>query len=152
VIVSHPLDEGLIDWRGLIRAQEDDRLIFLEGGVPDNLLANAAGMAIVNSTIGLSALRLGVPVKPLGAAIYDVAGLTHAGDLAGFWRDPQPPDAALVADFLRALVGTTQVKGGFHTPAAQEAALPVFVERLENGLYPLPPRVMLSCAAPTNCG
>ena len=44
-----------------------------------------------------------------------------------------------------ALIGATQVKGGYHTRAAQEYALPVFVERLEQGLYPLAPRSMLSC-------
>ena len=139
VIVAHPLDEGLVEWGRLVRDQGDDRLVFFEGGIPDDLLAHAAGLVTVNSTIGLTALRLGVPVKTLGSAIYDVAGLTHAGDLAGFWDDPEPPDPGLVGDFLRALIGATQIEGGFHTRVAQRAALPVFVERLENGLYPLPP-------------
>lgn len=138
-IVGHPLDEGLIDWRRLVRDAADDRLCFLGGGTPDALLAGAAGVVTVNSTLGLAALRLGLPVKALGAAIYDVPGMTHPGDLAGFWRDPRPPDPALTAAFLRALIGATQVQGGWHTRAAREAALPVFVERLENGLYPLPP-------------
>ena len=151
-VVGHPLDEGLIDWRRLVRETGDARMIFLDGGVPDQLLANAAGVVTVNSTIGLSALRFGVPVKTLGGAIYDMAGLTHAGDLAGFWRDPTPPDAALVADFVRALIGATQVKGGFYARDAQDEALAIFVERLENGLYPLPAPVMLSCGGKPNSG
>ena len=151
-VVGHPLDEGLIDWRRLVREAGDARIVFLDNGIPDALLANAAGVVTVNSTIGLSALRYGVPVKTLGSAIYDVAGLTHAGDLAGFWADPQPPDPALVADFTRALIGATQVKGGFHTRDAQDAALAIFVERLENGPYPLPAPVMLSCGGKSKSG
>jgi capsular polysaccharide export protein len=150
-VVGHPLDEGLIDWRRLAQEAGDERMVFLDNGIPDALLANAAGVVTVN-TIGLSALRYGVPVKPLGNAIYDVAGLTHPGDLAGFWDEPRPPDAALVADFVRALIGATQVKGGFHTRAAQDAALAIFVERLENGLYPLPAPVVLSCGGKPNSG
>jgi capsular polysaccharide export protein len=86
-----------------------------------------------------------VPVKTLGSAIYDVAGLTHPGDLPGFWDDPLRPDASLVAAFLRALIGATQVKGGYYTRAAQDYAVPIFAERLNAGVYPLPPRSMLSC-------
>jgi capsular polysaccharide export protein len=145
VVVGHPLDEGLVNWRRIVGDTNDERIIFLDGGIPDPLLADAAGVVTVNSTIGLTALRLGIPVKTLGSAIYDVAGLTHPGDLAEFWHDPFPPDQELMAAFLRALIGASQVKGGYHTRAAQEYALPVFVERLEQGLYPLAPRSMLSC-------
>jgi capsular polysaccharide export protein len=111
--------------------------LFLEGGVTDALLRSAAGVATVNSTVGLAALRLGVPVKTLGSAVYDVPSLTHSGDLAGFWRHPQPPDPALLTAFLRALVGATQIKGGWYGRAAQDRALPAFVARLEAG-FPLP--------------
>jgi capsular polysaccharide export protein len=152
IVVGHPLDEGLINWRRLVRDAKIDRAVYFDGGIPDALLAGAAGIVTVNSTIGLSALRLGAAVKTLGSAIYDVPGLTHSGDLASFWHDPQPPDRELAAAFLRALIGATQVKGGYHTRAAQKAALPVFADRLEQGLYPLPRRSMLSCAAHSDCG
>jgi len=141
-VVAHPLDEGLIDWRPVIAGH--DRVVFLEGGVTDALLASAAGVVTVNSTVGLTAVRLGVAVKALGTAIYDIAGLTYPGDLADFWRDPRPPDPELLALFLRALVGATQIKGGYHGRAAQDLALPAFVARLEQG-----PPVLLGGAA---CG
>ena len=136
-IVGHPLDEGLINWRRQLRGC--DRTLFFEGGVTDALLASAAGVVTVNSTVGLTALCHGIPVKTLGAAIYDVAGLTHAGDLAGFWRDPRPPDPDLAAVLLRALIGATQIKGGYHARDAQARALPAFVERLEQGFDNLSP-------------
>jgi capsular polysaccharide export protein len=152
IVVGHPLDEGLINWRRLVRDAKIDRAVYFDGGIPDALLAGAAGIVTVNSTIGLSALRLDVPVKTLGSAIYDVPGLTHSGDLASFWHDPQPPDPELVAAFLRALIGATQIKGGYHARAAQDAALPVFADRLEQGLYPLLRRSMLSCAPHSDSG
>jgi capsular polysaccharide export protein len=141
VVLAHPFDEGLIDWRRLVVGE---RVIFLEGGTPSALLRGAAGVVTVNSTLGVEALRRGIPVKTLGDAVYDIPGLTHAGPLDRFWHDRQPPDPALTAAFLRVLVGATQVHGGYYDRAAQEAALPVFVERLENGLYPLPPRSVIS--------
>jgi capsular polysaccharide export protein len=145
VVIGHPLDEGLINWRRIILDRRCDRILFLDGGVTNALLANAAGVVTVNSTVGLTALRLGVPVKALGSAIYDVPGLIHMGDLAGFWPDPRPPDHDFVAMFLRAVIGATQVKGGYHARAAQKHAIPVFAQRLENGLFPTSPRSMLSC-------
>jgi len=145
VLVGHPLDEGLIDWRRLVRGHSC--VHFLDGGIPDALLTSAVGVVTVNSTVGLTALRLGVPVKTLGDAIYDVAGLTHSGDLTGFWHEPQPPDHDFVSIFLRALIGATQAKGGYHSREAQEQAIPAFIERLENGPFPAPPRSMLSCTS-----
>lgn len=146
VIVGHPLDEGLINWRRLIPL--DGRITFLEGGVTNELVKNAAGIVTVNSTVGLTALRLGIPVKVLGSAIYDVAGLTHPGDLADFWHSPQPPDMALVDALVRALVGTTQISGNYHGRAAQKAALSAFIERLESGIGPLPTRQPALVAGP----
>jgi short-subunit dehydrogenase len=102
-------------------------------------LRNAAGIVTINSTIGVTALHHGVPVKVLGNAVFDVAGLTCQSSLAAFWHDPQPPSPELMAAFLRALIGTTQVKGGYYERASQSYAIAGFVERLEQRLYPLPP-------------
>jgi capsular polysaccharide export protein len=115
--------------------------------VTEALVANAAGVVTVNSTTGLTALRLGVPVKPLGSAIYDVPGLTDQGDLAGFWQRPNPPDREFIEVFVRALIGATQIKGGYYAGAAQCQALPAFVERLENGPYPMTRRSTYAAAA-----
>ena len=41
--------------------------------------------------------------------------------------------------FLRALIGTTQVKGGYYEPTSQACAVAGFVARLEGRPYPLPP-------------
>jgi short-subunit dehydrogenase len=43
-----------------------------------------------------------------------------------------------MAAFLRALVGTTQVKGGYYERTSQASAIAGFIDRLENRPYPLP--------------
>ncbi|HEX3860418.1 MAG TPA: hypothetical protein VHY35_01845 [Stellaceae bacterium] len=143
VVVVHPLDNGLIGWSAFVAglAREfgvADRVVTLHGGTPSEILGNAAGVVTINSTIGVTALHHGVPVKVLGNAVFDVPGLTCQAPLDAFWSDPQPPDPELLADFLRALAGATQVKGGYYERASQDCAIAGFVERLEGGLYPLP--------------
>lgn len=144
VFVVHPLDNGLIDWHRLIarlarEAGVSDRVTALHGGTPIELLRNAAGIVTVNSSVGVTALGLGVPVKALGNAVFDVAGLCCQAPLDEFWNAPPPPDPALLADFLRALIGTTQVRGGYYQRDAQDRAVAGFVDRLERRPYPLPP-------------
>jgi len=144
VFVVHPLDNGLIDWHRLITRLAAEfgvtrQVLALDGGTPGEVLRAAAGVVTINSTVGVTALHHGVSVKVLGNAVFDIAGLTCQSPLAAFWHDPVPPDKELTAAFLRALIGTTQVKGGYYEPASQDCAIAGFVERLERGLYPLPP-------------
>jgi hypothetical protein len=70
--------------------------------------------------------------------VFDIPGLTSQQPLDLFWREPARPDSQLNEAFLRALIGTTQVKGGYYTRRAQDCAIAGFIERLEGGLYPLP--------------
>jgi capsular polysaccharide export protein len=143
VFVVHPLDNGLIGWSRLIarlarRFGVAEQVRALPGGTPAELLRNAAGVVTINSTVGVTALQHGVPVKALGSAVFDIAGLTCQSPLDGFWGDPQPPDPRLMADFLRALIGTTQLKGGYYERLSQASAVAGIVERLERRPYPLP--------------
>lgn len=144
VFVVHPLDNGLIGWHRLIARLARQfgaagQVRALDGGTPIELLCNAAGVVTINSTVGVTALHHGVPVKVLGNAVFDIAGLTCQAPLDAFWHDPRPPDSELMAAFLRALVGATQVKGSYYEHASQAYAIAGFVARLEGGLYPLPP-------------
>jgi capsular polysaccharide export protein len=144
VFIVHPLDNGLINWHRLIArlAGEHgigDRVTTLHGGTPPELVRNTAGIVTINSTVGLAALYFGVPVKVLGNAIFDVPGLTCQESLDAFWHDQPPPDPELLAAYLRALIGATQVKGGFYERSSQECAVAGFVERLEWRPYPLAP-------------
>jgi capsular polysaccharide export protein len=143
VFVAHPLDNGLIGWNRLVSRLAREfgvarRVLALPGGTPTELMLNAAGIITINSTIGVTALHLGVPVKVLGNAVFDVPGLTCQTPLDAFWGAPERPDPELMSAFLRALVGTTQVKGGYYEAASQACAIAGFIERLERRPYPLP--------------
>lgn len=143
VFVVHPLDNGLIGWGRLIERLARhcgvaERVRALPGGTPAELLRNAAGVVTINSTVGVTALQHGIPVKVLGNAVFDIAGLTCQSPLDAFWHAPPPPDPRLMADFLRALTGTTQVKGGYYEHTSQACAIDGIVDRLERRPYPLP--------------
>lgn len=68
-----------------------DRVFLADGGDTDALIAQSAGIVTVNSTVGLTALYAAKPVIALGAAVYDVPGLTSQEPLARFWHAPAPP-------------------------------------------------------------
>jgi len=143
VFVIHPLDNGLIGWDRLITrlARQHGvpgRVMALPGGTPIELLCGAAGIITINSTVGVTAVHHGIPLKVLGNAVFDIAGLTCQAPLETFWHDPPRPDPELTRAFLCALAGATQVKGGYYVRAAQDCAIAGFVERLEAGLFPLP--------------
>lgn len=127
VVKRHPLDDGITPWGRLIRKTASalgiaDRCPFLTGGDLGQLLESCNGVVTVNSTVGLTALRSGVPVHALGRAIYRVAGLTDSGPLSDFWVDPRPPDAELCDALVDALAATIQVPGGFDGEGARPGA------------------------------
>jgi capsular polysaccharide export protein len=139
VVKLHPLDPGIRLWKSWLRretARRDpsacDRVVFIDGGSLDRLLTVARGAVMVNSTVGLAALQAGVPVVALGAAIYDIPGLSWQDGLDEFWANAAPPDPQNVADFIRALAGTVQLRGVFYTEPGLSAAVKATAARLSN--------------------
>jgi len=135
VIKLHPLDSGLENWAARCRRMArawglSHRIDILRGGDLATLLKHAQGVVLVNSTVGLHALRLRVPVMVCGAAIYDIPGLTHQGSMASFFTAPDPVSPDLLSIFLRAL-STLQVKGSFFSPEGRRAAIAEIVARLQ---------------------
>jgi capsular polysaccharide export protein len=107
VVKPHPLDPGLRDWRAAL----GPRSLWLDGGAAEALFGRLAGLVTVNSTLGLAALRAGVPVKVLGRAVY--APLADPRPLDAFWTAAAPPDPARVARFCAALAAAIQLPGAF---------------------------------------
>jgi capsular polysaccharide export protein len=135
VVKLHPLDNGLVNRRRATqitarRTGLGDRLVFLDGGNPANLIKGAAGVAVVNSTIGTLAIDHGRPIIALGQAIYDIPGLTHQGSLESFWSDPTPPDAAFARAFRKVVAARTQLNGGFYSKQAVDIGVANAVSRL----------------------
>ncbi|WP_186389813.1 capsule biosynthesis protein [Stappia sp. TSB10P1A] len=141
VVKAHPLDNGAVDWRAEIARHagaDRGRIAFLDGGSLAALFPRLAGLVTVNSTAGLDALRAGVPVAVLTPALYDMAGLTNREPLAEFWRAPEPPDPALLADFLKVVVASSQLRGSIHNRAGLDEAAATMSARLLDGTAPDP--------------
>lgn len=114
VCKHHPFDRGYTDYGALIaglarRLGVADRVAYVHDLPLPDLLDAAAGVVVINSTVGISALGHGTPVCALGDAIYDLPGLTHQGPLAGFWRRPAPVDPGLFRAFRSYLLAYTQL-------------------------------------------
>jgi capsule polysaccharide modification protein KpsS len=116
VLKLHPMDRPYSDYA------EDIEALRLEYGLGERLqyvdvinlpaaLRGARGTVVINSTVGLSSLMHGTPVKCLGTAVYDLPGLTHQGALAEFFRDPTPVDRELHQRFRRWLLEHNQLNG-----------------------------------------
>lgn len=120
IIKNHPLDPGLVRYTKQISKLCSDldisgRVLYVETGDTPLLVKHAVGVVTVNSTVGSSALLHRRPTKTLGSAIYDMPGLTHQGDLDGFWCNPEEPDMRLFRAFRDVVIHATQIDGGFYT-------------------------------------
>ncbi|HEX3991351.1 MAG TPA: capsular biosynthesis protein [Acetobacteraceae bacterium] len=135
-VKEHPLDNGLINWRGVTEAAARDagvadRVVLIEDHDLQLLLDCALGMITVNSTSATFALASGVPVIALGRSVYDLPGLTHQGSLETFWRTPSPPDMALFEAFRRVLMHACLLDGDFFTREGVTRAVAGAVPRIE---------------------
>lgn len=134
VFKLHPLDNGLGDWfrkiRSIARTRGvEGRVHVIRGGDLGTLISASSGVVLVNSTVGIHALRRSIPVCATGTAVYDLEGLTHQAGLDRFWQHPEPVDDAYYQTFERAL-STIQIKGSFFDPAGRQAAINEITRRL----------------------
>ena len=120
VVTEHPLDTGVVDLGRVTQqyAAETgvaDRVVFMRGGSPEQLLRASQGVITVNSTLGILALDFNLPVKTLGHAIYDLPGLTFQGELDQFWQQKTAPDRMLFDCFRRVVAAESQINGGLYS-------------------------------------
>ena len=121
VFKHHPMDRGYCDYSIQIARRADqlgikDRCFYIHDQHLPSLLDHATGVVVVNSTVGLSALLHGTPVKICGKALYDMKGLTFTRHLDKFWREAQhaKPNPRLLKSFHDYLVAHSQVNGSFY--------------------------------------
>ena len=135
MIKGHPLDNGLLPWRRILKrcAAEHgvaDRVHYLAEVAYTPLLAAARGVITVNSTAGLQALREGKRVIALGTAVYDLPGLTWQHGLDRFWTEAAPPDMELVDSLRRALAAHCLIRGGLFDETQMRVAVDAAGERM----------------------
>ncbi len=121
VIKHHPMDRGYSDYSVFIAQQAkllglERRCFYIHDQHLPTLLDHVCGVVVVNSTVGLSAIMHGAPVKVCGRALYDMNGLTFPRPLDRFWREAQQvkPDPKLLKHFHNYLVVHSQVNGSFY--------------------------------------
>lgn len=141
VVKVHPLDNGLERWfartRKLAKRHNvGNRVHTIRGGDLATLLKASKGTVLINSTVGIHALRFGIPVLSRGDAVYDLPGLTHQGGIDTFWSAPDPVDRAFYETFERALTAV-QVKGSFFDPAGRAVAIAEICKRLDAVTAPI---------------
>jgi capsular polysaccharide export protein len=143
VFKIHPMDPGLRNWFRIIREIAvrhglEERVHFIDGGSLDLLLEHCAGVVTINSTVGVSTLQYGKPLKVLGDAVYDIVGLTFQGSLDAFWKSLTPPDVALRDDFLKVLARSIQLRGVYFQKEGRVHAVAEAVARLDAGTLNMP--------------
>lgn len=112
----HPMDRPYSDYSADIEELRrehglGERLLYADVINLPAALRGARGTVVINSTVGLSSLTHGTPVKCLGRAVYDLPGLTHQGSLAEFFSAPEPVDRALYKRFRQWLLEQNQLNG-----------------------------------------
>jgi capsule polysaccharide modification protein KpsS len=127
VLKLHPMDRAYSDYGDLIERLRKlhglgARLHYVDIINLPAALRGARGTVVINSTVGLSSLKHGTPVKCLGQAIYDIPGLTHQGSLSEFFENPAPVDRELCKRFSSWLRQNNQLNGSvwsrlFENPA-----------------------------------
>lgn len=121
VYKHHPMDRGYTNYKTLITHLAHHygislRVRYIHDQHLPTLLEHSCGVVVINSTVGLSALNHGTPVKVFGKAIYDIEGLTWQNTLDEFWQAAPYShlDIRLYLNFLDYLVATTQLNGSFY--------------------------------------
>lgn len=121
IIKHHPMDRGFIDYARDIKKflkkhpHLKKRVVYVHDVPLPVFLRHGVGMITINSTSGLSALIHNMPVKVLGRAHYDIAGITDQGKLSDFWHRPTPPDAELFHAYRMYHMNRTQIHGSFYS-------------------------------------
>jgi capsule polysaccharide modification protein KpsS len=148
VFKHHPMDRGYRDYTQLIMRKAralgmDRRALYVHDLPLPTLLRRARGTVVINSTVGLSSIHHGTPVKVLGQAVYDMSGLTAQMPLHRFWRAPGTPDRELYQRFRAYLVGHSQLNGNLYKRLPGVAsALGVIWPTMrcdETNIEPIPP-------------
>jgi len=127
VFKHHPLDRGYTDYTTLFANLVAElglqgRVFYVHDVCLPTLLQHAQGTVLINSTVGISSLYHGTPVKTLGDAIYDIQGLTEQGSLDDFWECERHVDADFFKAFRSFLVQRNQLNGNLYRRISEQGS------------------------------
>ena len=121
VFKHHPLDRGYTDYSLLFENLISEnglrgRVFYVHDVDLPTLLKHAQGTILINSTVGMSSLFHGTPVKTLGTAIYDLPGVTNQQSLDEFWSESGSVSKKTYNQLRQYLVERNQINGSFYKP------------------------------------
>ncbi len=127
VFKHHPMDRAYKDYSILFENLIGElglqgRVFYVHDVCLPTLLKHAEGTVLINSTVGMSSLFHGTPVKTLGKAIYNLPGLTAQRSLESFWGRPGVVNRSLFASFRQYLVENNQLNGSFVAQLTENSA------------------------------
>lgn len=127
VFKHHPLDRGYTDYTTLFANLVAElglqgRVFYVHDVCLPTLLQHAQGTVLINSTVGISSLYHGTPVKTLGDAIYNIPGLTDQGTLDEFWECERHVDASFFQAFRSFLVQRNQLNGNLYRRISEQGS------------------------------
>ena len=119
VIKHHPMDRGHRLYSPLIKQLSKvfgivERVIYVHDLLLPDLLTHSRGVVTINSTVGISALIHGKPVKVMGTAFYDLNGLTYQRGLSQFWCESFMLNPLLFKLFKNHLLNENQVNLNYY--------------------------------------
>jgi capsular polysaccharide export protein len=114
VFREHPHGRGMGGYRTFVHQLAksfgvEKRIFYLVEGETPVIVKHSAGVITINSTVGLRAIKSRVPLKVMGSAVYQRAGLVFDGELDEFWCKAVAAKPELVDDFVLHLKNLTQV-------------------------------------------
>lgn len=127
VFKHHPLDRGYTDYSSLFdnlvaELGLQGRVFYVHDVCLPTLLKHAQGTVLINSTVGISSLFHGAPVKTLGKAIYDIPGLTAQESLDDFWSCKRFVNKDFFKSFRSFLINRNQLNGNLYRRVSDEGA------------------------------
>lgn len=121
VFKQHPFDRGYKDYHQLIKKKSSKshlakKVLYIHDQYLPDLIEHSAGVVVINSTVGMSAVEQFKPVKVCGQAVYDLANITYQGDLNSFWTAAKQwkVQSRKIDMFLTFLTHSTQYNGSFY--------------------------------------
>jgi len=122
LLKHHPMDRGHCNYQKLIRTLSaqlniSNNVFYFHNLSFYKILRYCAGCITINSTLGLHALKEGVPTINLGRSFYDKEGLTHGNDdLISFFQHRKKVNRENFGKFLQFVKRRTQINGCLYSP------------------------------------
>lgn len=120
VIKHHPMDRGFHHYGDFIQQlaiknEVEDRVVYGFQFDLDILLEHARGCVTINSTVGISAIEIGIPTVTLSNVLYNGIGLATHGNLDKFWPKPVTPDNSCFRQWRSSVIKLSLLAGSFYS-------------------------------------